>query len=47
MRLLERALDVELDLLAVGLAHVEDERFLGGQELPVEEVLELAPVDGR
>ena len=44
-RLAQRPLDVELDLLAVGLADVQQERLLRGEELPVEEVLELAPVD--
>ena len=43
-RLAQRALDLELDLLAVRLADVEQELLLGGEELPVEEVLELPPV---
>ena len=44
-RLAQRALDLELDLLAAGLAHVQEELLLRRQELPVEEVLQLAPVD--
>ena len=47
MRLTQRALDVELDLLAVRLADVEEELLLGGEELPVEEVLELPAVHGE
>ena len=43
-RLAERALDLELDLLAVRLADVQQELLFGGEELPVEEVLELPAV---
>ena len=40
-------LDLELDLLAVRLADVQQELLVGGEELPVEEVVELATVDGQ
>ncbi len=44
-RLAERALDVELDLFAAGTAHVQQEVLFGREEFPVQEVLELLPVD--
>ena len=44
-RLPQGTLDVELDLLAIGLTHVKQELFLGGEELPVEEILQLAAID--
>jgi hypothetical protein len=37
-------LDVELDLFSVGLADVEEKLVFGGEELPIEEVFELATV---
>ena len=43
-RLAQRPLDLELDLLPAGLAHVQQELLLGGQELPVEKVLQLPAV---
>ncbi len=46
-RLIERPLDLELDLLAIGLAHVEDELFFSGEELPVEKVLQLPAIHGE
>jgi len=42
--LVQRSLDIELDLLAVRLTHVQQEPLLGGEELPVEEVLQLSAV---
>ena len=46
-RLVQRPLDVELDLLAVGLADVEQKLLVGGEELPVQEILQLAAVDAH
>ena len=43
-RLTERALDLELDLLAVRLADVEEKLLFGREEFPVQEVLELPAV---
>ena len=43
-RLARRALDIELDLLTVRLADVEQDLLLGGEELPVEKVVELPAV---
>ena len=42
----EGALQVEFDLLSVRLADVEQEFLLGGEEFPVEKVVEGAPIDG-
>ena len=41
----QRTLDLELDLLAVRLPDVEHELFVGGEEFPVEKVLDLPAVD--
>ena len=45
-RHLEGALEVEFDLLAIRLADVEQEFLLGGEELPVEKIVEGTPIDG-
>ncbi len=40
----QRPLDLELDLLATRLTNMKRERLLGGKELPVEKVLQVAAV---
>ena len=41
-----KGFDVVLDLFAVGVAHVQQELVLGGEELPVDEILDRPPADG-
>src|SRR5262249_23112871 len=43
----KRSFNVKMDFLAARLANGEAELLLGGEELPVEEVFELAAVDGE
>ena len=46
-RLTQGTLDVEFDFLAVRLPHVQQHLLLRGEELPIEKILELAPVDRK
>jgi len=38
--------DLVDDVFAVGLTRFDDELFVGGEKLPVQEVTEIASVDG-